>query len=916
MTRVNHRAPAAQPSGSLNRVTKARKKKPYKILLESVTQEKKKLHSAISYDAHAPVGYSFVPAGTPDLTEYCKDLCRKRGLVAHIVSAKPKNKAHVNPEKIAHHVHRIGHHFPNEVVDQACDWLGYSYRGGTYQKNLDGIATSRLARSLATHGSRMGLHGRPGTVQETSQQIRAAIRDLFPKIPDEDLEAIVKHAFREGTKRVGNAQELPLPRRVQLAVVAHIRHEYTDYDRLLKVGSYVDARSKVEQASLDQLMKWRGEGDTGMPEMEETFREVIVLDDDEDEDNESENAESTADGREHSLEIISSQATAHELQANDLVDVEWIDAHSTHRMPGKTYFVRRAPRQIPLIQRHPRPVYQTMQPALRTVTDRRVENVHAISPNPKPHSRQISHPHRPEPRLQYRTEPAYERGRQLVANHPEAPTAIASEREQPPRFLESNGVLYELQSRPDTHSTAPTHSSMRPGVVEYNNPQRFPQPVSHSIPAPQYTRREVIPATYSSTGRSNEHVPLHDSPQKRYLRRAEHIIGEGDVVIPSIERDALEPENMPSLHALSIAQQPQANQAPAPASESIFSRPRTLYTEANPINNASDQPLAQYQHPHGSKRKSWPAPMSDYSSGTGSTLPKRQKSIQGNTTVHERLREASVGVPSRHTHAQLQYPRNVGVQSSEHSRIIDLTSSPQSPNNRRSDALFTSLQSAKHTLPISRTPVNPPSEYSSLHRSQYNTSDPYDKIRMQGMSLTSHGVERRGTLDRPPSAPGTGVGAPHPARNDDSSVHKQERYNLRNMNSGRHVQSNAPQPTKQHPRNGAQLTSRPDDQDPLPQSRYEPAHPFQRKQTNREPITISDSPEKKKSHTSARGQAKLHRTHSGDQHHGSGMLESRRIRRYGLPEQSKPNPIRAVASTDSYPRGIPLENQRQLYDYY
>ena len=111
--------------------------------------------------------------------------------------AKPKNKAHVNPEKIAHHVHRIGHHFPNEVVDQACDWLGYSYRGGTYQKNLDDIATSRLARSLATHGSRMGLHGRPGTVQETSQQIRAAIRDLFPKIPDEDLEAIVKHAFRE-----------------------------------------------------------------------------------------------------------------------------------------------------------------------------------------------------------------------------------------------------------------------------------------------------------------------------------------------------------------------------------------------------------------------------------------------------------------------------------------------------------------------------------------------------------------------------------------------------------------------------------------------------------------------------------------------------------------------------------------------
>lgn len=448
---------------------------------------------------------------------------------------------------------------------------------------------------------------------------------------------------------------------------------------------------------------------------------------------------------------------------------------------------------------------------------------------------------------------------------------------------------------------------MRPGVVEYNNPQRFPQPVSYPIPTPQYTRREVIPATYSSTRRSNEHVPLHDSPQKRYLRRAEHIIGEGDVVIPSIERDVLEPENMPSLHALSIAQQPQANHVPTPALESMFSRPRTLYTEANPISNASDEPLAQYQQPHGSKRKSWPAPMSDYSNGIGSTLPKRQKSIQGNTTVHERLRETSVGVPSRHTHARLQYPRNVGVQSSEHSRVIDLTSSPQSPNDWRSDALFTSLQSAKHTLPISRTPVNLPSEYSSLHRSQYNTSDPYDKNCRQGMSSASHGVERRGTLDRPPSATGTGGGALHPARNDDSSVRKQERYNLRNMDNDRHVQSNASQPTKQHPRNGAQLTSRPDDQDPLPQSRYEPAHSFQRKQTNREPIIISDSSEKKKSHTtSARLQAKLHRRHLGDQHHDSGMLESRRIRRYGLPEQSKPNPTRAVASTDNYPRGYVL----------
>ncbi|OCK77401.1 hypothetical protein K432DRAFT_304300 [Lepidopterella palustris CBS 459.81] len=415
MTRVHHRAPATQSSRPFNKVAATRKKKPYKILLESVTTAKKKLNSAISYDAHAPTGYSFVPAGTPDLTEFCKEICRKRGLIAHIVSAKPKNRVHVNPEKIGHHVHRIGHHFPNEVVDQACDWLGYSFRNGTYQKNLDTLATSRLARSLATHGGRMGLHDRPGTVQETREQIRAAIRDLFPKIPDGDLEAIVKHAFREGTKRVGNAKDVPLARRVQLAVVAHIRHGHTNYDQLLKTGSWQEARAAVEQASLDQLIKWRGEGPTGITEMEDTFREVIVLDDD-DEDEESEDAESSIDGREHSLEIVSSQATTHELQANDHVEAEWIDAHSTHRVPGMTYFLRRAPRQVPVTQRQTRNTYQTAPPPLKAVVDRRTDATHAPPPYSQLHSRQVLQSHQPDPRLERIREPNFERGRQLMAH--------------------------------------------------------------------------------------------------------------------------------------------------------------------------------------------------------------------------------------------------------------------------------------------------------------------------------------------------------------------------------------------------------------------------------------------------------------------------------------------------------------------
>lgn len=141
------------------------------------------------------------------MTEKCKELCRNKGLAVHIVSvridlsttlplyadacqAAPKNKAHANPEKISHHTHRIGYHFPNNVVDKACDWLGYGIRGGQYTKTFDALSTRRLA-------TRLGLDARDTNAEQSSGQIRAAIKDLFPLIPETDLEAIVKHAFRE-----------------------------------------------------------------------------------------------------------------------------------------------------------------------------------------------------------------------------------------------------------------------------------------------------------------------------------------------------------------------------------------------------------------------------------------------------------------------------------------------------------------------------------------------------------------------------------------------------------------------------------------------------------------------------------------------------------------------------------------------
>ncbi|CAO2654776.1 Nn.00g115090.m01.CDS01 [Neocucurbitaria sp. VM-36] len=343
MTRVRHARPQDGPqrSGPLDQSRAAlKKKKPYKIVLEAVTQEKKKLHSILTYASNAPTGFGFIPAGHPDFTEWCKEQCRQRNLDVHIVSAKPKNKMHADPEKLSHHVHRVGHHFPLEIIQLACSKFGYTYdeRRGL-RKAKDSDRTSWIAQRVEDYSSRQLRDGRPSTEKETKDYIHGAVREMFPKIPEADLSSIVNHAFQEGTNRVGNAKELSLARRVQLAVVAHIRHTYTDYDKLLKTGGWMEARSKVEHVSLAKLKEWRDEAGEQSNELEETFREVIVLDDD-DEVTSDDGSLSTPDEREQSMEIVSSRATARDLQPERSTDYRRIDVHDMRRVPRRTIVVR------------------------------------------------------------------------------------------------------------------------------------------------------------------------------------------------------------------------------------------------------------------------------------------------------------------------------------------------------------------------------------------------------------------------------------------------------------------------------------------------------------------------------------------------------------------------------------------------
>lgn len=79
---------------------------------------------------------------------------------------------------LAHQVHRIGHHIRETIVDEARASLG--------QPLLSNVPP-------VFGGSPEPI---PKSQEEYNIQVDAAIRDLFPRIPNTDRQIIIEHAFR------------------------------------------------------------------------------------------------------------------------------------------------------------------------------------------------------------------------------------------------------------------------------------------------------------------------------------------------------------------------------------------------------------------------------------------------------------------------------------------------------------------------------------------------------------------------------------------------------------------------------------------------------------------------------------------------------------------------------------------------
>lgn len=172
----------------------------------------------VSSQTPMPKGYAFLPKGIPYKTLHCRRLTHEAGKTVFVVLDGSKS---------------LGIRVPKYIFFQ-----------------VQSLARDTLSDRRAATEKRDTALLRTAEVEINSQ---------FPKIPKKEKEQALKRAFRKHSGRVGRSGQTPMPRKVLLAVIAHIRHQHTNYDALLGGGSDRDeARRAVQKKVIQMLKKWGG----------------------------------------------------------------------------------------------------------------------------------------------------------------------------------------------------------------------------------------------------------------------------------------------------------------------------------------------------------------------------------------------------------------------------------------------------------------------------------------------------------------------------------------------------------------------------------------------------------------------------------------------------------------------------------
>ena len=95
--------------------------------------------------------------------------------------------------------------------------------------------------------------------QEFVATMTSAILRQYPACPTDEARRIAAHTAQRGSGRVGRSaagRDLD-PQAIKLAVIAHVRHEHTNYDHLLMQGAErLEARTLVRDKIDQVLAKW------------------------------------------------------------------------------------------------------------------------------------------------------------------------------------------------------------------------------------------------------------------------------------------------------------------------------------------------------------------------------------------------------------------------------------------------------------------------------------------------------------------------------------------------------------------------------------------------------------------------------------------------------------------------------------
>jgi hypothetical protein len=82
---------------------------------------------------------------------------------------------------------------------------------------------------------------------------RGPLTDLFPRIPDSALEAVLDICQRKGFAYHTSQSKFWNARRLTSIVIAHVRHNYSDYDKLLREDTI--ERFEARQRTADRVWK-------------------------------------------------------------------------------------------------------------------------------------------------------------------------------------------------------------------------------------------------------------------------------------------------------------------------------------------------------------------------------------------------------------------------------------------------------------------------------------------------------------------------------------------------------------------------------------------------------------------------------------------------------------------------------------